>query len=345
MKHLLFFLQVFAATVGAQEIPGRTQMAATFDSDKNILLVFGGSNHPRDKSNQEHPDNKLWSWNGRSWKVVASDGPSWREDAKMVYCSRSNKVYLFGGRSYDHNRQPIVYDETWMWDGANWKLLAPKHSPGKTLHTNMVYDPGRDRIVMFGGAKTEKKDGPPFVNEVWEFDGDDWKIIGTEGAPTPRIAHSMTYSPALKKVLVVGGVTLDGTIQREVWTFDGRKFELIDGNMPEIEAGPGNVVNMDSSGQVKMLLFGRPTSYAELKEVNPSNYYGETWLWSGKDWTKLENSKEPTLRENHTMFYDQLNDRVILFGGSSRAEDGYKSFNEVWLFSENQWKIARREAH
>jgi len=319
---------------------GRNQMASAFDTDKHLLLIFGGQKHYLDRTDTlNRPDNKLWSWDGKTWKILSTGGPVWREDAKMVYNSKNKNVYLIGGRSYSEKGEQIIHDEMWEWNGKIWSQLHPAHTPGRTLHTNIVYDPVRNRIVMFGGVKTDKNDGPPFVNDIWEFDGNDWKFIATDEGPSARIAHSMTYSAALKKTLIVSGVSLDGTIHTDLWSWDGSRFELLDSKVPKIEPGPGNAVSVDTSTDVKLFLAGRPTEFGEIKEVNESQRYIFSWMWDGKQWHEVMSAPGPDLREMHVLYNDPHNGRVILYGGNVRAENGYETFGDVWVFDQGKWRV------
>lgn len=337
---VLIFLIFFACSalpqiLNAQEtnIPaGRSQHAACFDEHNQEMLVFGGKQHYKNINSSTETDNRLWSWKDLRWRVAALDGPSSRDDAKMVYHTREKKTYLIGGRA-----SGTVLDEFWEWNGRSWRLLSKHLAPGKRLHTNICYDPSRNRIVLFGGIRLDSLNHSTFESDIWEWDGTSWKRIEFATGPSPRIAHSMSYSSALRKILIVGGVNEQSQSLPEIWSWDGKVFELLDSNLPSIEEGPGNAICIDRKGEINLLLFGRLKTSAELKNTG-TKHTGDTWLWDGNRWKKLALVDQPSLREVHTTVYDVHNDRVILFGGGGRAESNYENPNDVWVFKNNKWK-------
>lgn len=316
---------------------GRSQHASAYDLGAGQLLIFGGEKHYKNKIPIPlKVDNTLWAWDRNGWTWLSHDGPGLRNDAKMVYHEKNKKTYLIGGRIYDSLGKPIVLDEFWEWSGNSWKLLTAASTPGKFLHTNIVYDSGRNKIVLFGGVKA----GQGFSNELWEWNGIQWNKMEVDLAPSPRIAHGMVYSKAWKKTLITGGVNEKGENQNEIWSWDGKKFELMDSLMPELEPGPGNAVGLEEKNGFKILLAGRLTSLAGIPSSDPSKQQIGTWLWDGRIWEKLNLTIAPSLREYHSMVYDRKNKRVILFGGGGREESAYENPNDVWLYENTKWKPA-----
>lgn len=339
-KAFLIFLVFFVGytvpqVLNAQEtnIPaGRSQHAACFDEQKREMLVFGGKRHYKNTNSSIEIDNTLWSWKDSRWRVAAQDGPALRDDAKMVYHTKEKKTYLIGGRT-----SGTILDEFWEWNGRSWNLLSKHVAPGKRLHTNICYDPSRNRIVLFGGIRIDSLNNSIFENDIWEWAGNSWERIEVTFGPTPRIAHGMTYSSAIKKILIVGGVNDQSQTLPEIWSWDGDAFELLDSHIPSIENGPGNAICIDGKGKINLLLFGRLKTLSELNDTE-SKHNGNTWLWDGSHWKKLELGDQPSLREIHTTVFDVHNNQVILFGGGGRAESNYENPNDVWVFKNYAWK-------
>lgn len=44
------------------------------------------------------------------------------------------------------------------------------------------------------------------------------------------------------------------------------------------------------------------------------NFYGDTWIWDGTNWTELDPASKPERRESHAMATDRAG-RIILYGG------------------------------
>lgn len=304
---------------------GRSQQAACFDSKKGEMLVFGGSKHYQNtQAATEKADNTLWAWNGKKWKVLSETGPVWREDAKMVYHEKNQKTYLLGGRKYDDNRKVHVLNEFWEWDGDKWRLISDSTPMGKRLHSNMVYDTKRNRIVLFGGVDIEKG----FSNDIWEWDGDEWRKINAATAPLPRLAHSMTFSKSLNQTVIAGGVSEKDEKLTDLWTWDGQRFEKINNEMPAVEPGSGNIISTGKG----ILLFGRPL------KIKKMDLTGSSWLFDGKKWNKILSKTGPSLRENQSMVYDLIKKRVLLFGGNGREETNFASPDDLWEWQDRRWR-------
>lgn len=335
-------IQVFAQQKKLDFVPsGRSQHAAAFDSKKGLMLIFGGEKHYKNTAPSSLSiDNKLWAWDQSGWSSLSETGPSLRNDAKMVYHAQNGKTYLYGGRIINPASKVEVLAEFWEWDGNKWNLLSASAAPGRMLHTNLVYDPHRNRIVMFGGVNIDEKG---FSNALWEWNGNNWQKIEAHNSPAPRIAHSMVYSPALKKTLIVGGVSIKDERFNEVWAWDGQNFELLDSHLPSIELGNYNAACMDEKGKQQMLLFGRSTKLAALKALEPGKNLSDTWIWDGTNWTKLELGIAPSLREGQSLVYDQKHKQVILFGGGAREEANYDNPKDLWVFKNGRWKAIKSE--
>ena len=317
---------------------GRGQHAACFDNERHLMLVFGGAQHGRSAARQA-VDNSLWGWNSNGWKLLSRTGPSAREDAKMGFHDADRVAYMYGGRTYDSSGKPQVMDDLWSWDGKTWKLLVAHAQPGKRIHANMAYDKLRNTIVLFGGAMFEGE----FTNDLWEWHAGKWKKIDFSDGPAPRLAHAQTYSSALKRTLIIGGINNKGETLHDVWAWDGKEFELLDNNVPAVEVGQGNAVSIDENNAVKLLLCGRPAAMAEVKRMKGNDYVNGSWLWNGKNWTKVSSVLSPSLRELHMLLYDQKNKQAILFGGSGRQESAFASPDDTWLFKKGKWKPAAKK--
>jgi N-acetylneuraminic acid mutarotase len=80
----------------------------------------------------------------------------------------------------------------------------------------------------------------------------------------------------------------------------------------------------------KILLFGGATD---------STSYGDTWAYdyATNSWTNMNPGSSPQPLSGHTMAFDSMNQRIILFGGS---DNNNKDSNVTWAYSfeENTWK-------
>jgi hypothetical protein len=47
-------------------------------------------------------------------------------------------------------------------------------------------------------------------------------------------------------------------------------------------------------------------------------FYGDTWIWTGRDWRRLHPASSPPARHNADMIYDAVTQSVVLFGAVHR---------------------------
>jgi len=98
-----------------QKISTTTSPAASasagyaYDSDKKLLIIFGGMT-------KNGFTNDTWSYDGKEWKQLSSDGPQPRAMGYLVYDKQRKRLVMFGGRL----GWPNDINDTWEWDGAKW---------------------------------------------------------------------------------------------------------------------------------------------------------------------------------------------------------------------------------
>lgn len=77
-----------------------------YDSRRARTVLFGG----------ELYQDETWTWDGTTWVLAATTGPSARTKAAMAYDSRRGVAVLFGGVGSNG----FELADTWEWDGAGW---------------------------------------------------------------------------------------------------------------------------------------------------------------------------------------------------------------------------------
>jgi hypothetical protein len=139
--------------------PGtRTRSAIAYDSARNRLVLFGGSNT---SGSAYFAD--TWEWDGSGWTQRAVAGPSPRAHHGMAYDESRQRTVLFGGY-----RQPPAQalGDTWEWDGQAWVQSLAGGPGAATVETPLAYDSVRARTLYYkyiGGG-----------SELWEWDGATW---------------------------------------------------------------------------------------------------------------------------------------------------------------------------
>ncbi len=255
------------------------------------------------------------------WQQVTSQGdsPPQLQGYAMCYDENRQKTVLFGGFEAGPR---IMHNETWEWDGSQWEQVNIDISerPAERFLTEMVYDPNRNKIVLYGGADVVTYET---FEDTWEYDGTTWTQIDTEG-PGIKWGHTMAYDPVREKVLLFGGnksTSYNGS--SELWEYDDSEWSQIHLENPPPPRALARMV-LDEKRQ-KIVLFGG--------DVNDSHEYGDTWEWDGEKFTKVSDSG-PSPRYFFGMAYDPDREKVILFGGSNH--DTY--LGETWEWNGNEWK-------
>src|SRR5262249_15692286 len=95
-----------------------------------------------------------------------------------------------------------------------WTQLTPTGtSPSPRTSQTAVYDPVRDRMLVFGGA------GVVYTNDVFALTlagTPAWSQLTPAGTPpSPRNGHAAIYDPLRDRMLVFGG--FDGSLRNDVW--------------------------------------------------------------------------------------------------------------------------------
>lgn len=174
----------------------RDEPLLAYDTDHQRVLLFGG------ERGADPPLADTWEWGGASWKKLDDSGPPPRLGAQMVYDQHRHCLVLFGGAKPGGGE----YNDTWEWDGARWtevsKDAASRSPPGRVLF-GLAYDPGRQRVLLFGGT-TFVSGRPEVRNDTWEWDGSAWRQIQVQG-PESRDHLAMVYSSSPRGVILHGG--------------------------------------------------------------------------------------------------------------------------------------------
>src|SRR5436309_1019598 len=163
------------------------------------------------------------------WGLSLSAYPAWtnlttpdtppgpRRGHSAVYDAVHERMLLFGG--YGEQLGGLLND-IWvlsLGDKPFWTLLRPSGTaPSPRVGHAAIYDPMRDRMLVFGG----QADLNTMSNEVWSLSlsGDPaWTQVTPAGEPPePRTLHTAIYDALHDRMVVFGGVTTYAYL-RDVW--------------------------------------------------------------------------------------------------------------------------------
>lgn len=200
-------------------------------------------------------------------------------------------------------------------DGA-WSSL-PAGPDGRYYHS-AVYDPVRDRMIVFGGSGNG--------NDLWSLSlgsEPEWTLIEAEGGPpNGRHSHTAIYDPIGDRMIIFGGGIGGGVIYGDCWELSLAGTPTWNELNP---TGPAPGPLADASAiydpyQQAMILFGG------FDGTSPRN---ETWrlsLAGDPTWTdSLTVGDRPAPRGGHSAIYDPAGRRMIVFGGIAT-----EPLNDTW---------------
>ena len=221
------------------------------------VVLFGGSSG---SGSQNFGD--TWTFDGASWTLATSAGPSPRWGAAMATLNGS--VVLFGGNCFGGSSDDGYADDTWVFDGATWTLMLTSGPPARDSAAMAAIN---GKVVLFGGENGSAGSG---FGDTWTFDGTTWTQVPT--APPADLAPAMA---TLGDQIVLSGYG-------DTWTFDGATWTQISTSGPPARQWASMAA---LSGGV--VLFGGLGS-----EGGSAPDLGDTWSFGGT-WTQASSSGPP----------------------------------------------------
>lgn len=205
---------------------------------------------------------ELWTFNGTTWSLTASGGPSPRQEP--LFWRLQNASYVFGGLI-----GVGVANDQWRWDGNAWSQLALTVAPPARSRASCAVDVVRDRVVIFGGYT-----GSGWSNDTWIFDGVSWSQAPAGPSPSPRYWAAMGYDPSRDRIVLHGGLggPSGTTALTDTWEWDGSLWQQVVTGPPPPHQGR---MTFDPASQ-HMLYFA----------PNPVSRDYEVWAFDGIAWTQ-----------------------------------------------------------
>jgi len=252
------------------------------------------------------------------WKEVA---PPIRTGHTAVYDPVRDRMLVFG--------TPYGSPEDVVWalplsGPPQWSRLTPKgESPGPLLLLKGVYDPLRDRVILFGGSVTDP------IGETWALqlgEAPFWTRLDPAGdPPSRRWGHAVAYDPVGDRMIVIGGRTrieYRNVELNDVWALSlgGQKTwtQLSPCGAPPA-ARHGHSAVYTPEGR-RVIIMGGESNQMEFNDAWALGLDGEP------EWSPLPASgSPPSPRYSHSAIYDPERRRMVVFGGYSLAEGGGSS--------------------
>jgi hypothetical protein len=164
------------------------------------MIIFGGAGGSAAL-------NDVWTLSlgaSPAWTPLTPTGtpPSGRYFASAVYDAKRDRMLVFAGR-FSFNYSNEVWALTLSGTPA-WTLLTPSGTPPSARASQVaIYDPIRDRMLMYGGSNSS---GP--LTDLWALNlasGPAWNALTTAGSQGETGGYSAIYDLARDRVLLFGG--------------------------------------------------------------------------------------------------------------------------------------------
>ncbi len=255
---------------------------------------------------------------------VTGDVPLGRCLSAIAYDAPEDRVVVFGGLVDPQTSEAL--DDVWSLDLATpaWTELLPAgDAPSARAFAASAYDAPRNRMVIYGGDS-----GMDMVTDaVWSLSlGADPEWINLElGRPPVRMDQAAAYDPTHNVMVVFGGQWMGSPLD-DAWS-------------TPLGASP-HWTALAPTGTPPAARWGHTAIYDPVRDrflffggddgVIRMNDLWELSLSPSPAWTELAPAgTPPDGRSGHTAVYDDVNDRMIVFGGATGAQ----TVNDVWALS------------
>src|SRR5439155_6885991 len=235
------------------------------------------------------------------------------------------RLLMFGGMDLDQTGDLLAMS---LDSAARWTpvLTLGSHPPERYHHT-AIYDPVRDRIVIFGGQ------GQSPLNDVWALSlgtpVPQWSQLVPAGLPpSPRQGASAIYDPNRDGMIVFGG----GGYSDDAWILSlggNPAWQLMSpSGLPPTPRAFHTAVYDSLRG--RMLIFGGTQAFGLTRDPSTVPAFADVWGLSLKDslsWNRLNTGVPAPAMYAHTAILDPVSDRMVAYGGYT--SDGMN----VWTLS------------
>lgn len=230
-------------------------------------------------------------------------------------------LVLFGG--YYGGYYPFAggheTNETWAWDGLDWRRLSPATSPPPRRNAVAVMDPLSRHILITGGVGG----GPRTpLNDLWSWDGHTWTALPSGGSrPHPALLPVASWDMRDRSLLLVCIATEQGGGGVQTWEWsDGAWSQRAPSREPVLR-GPA-------------LMSADPTTGHSLLVAPGPDPGGpaDTWSWDGATWHPVAPTPSGFAPLTAHMSADGVvaGDVIIVMQPST-----------TWIWDGSSWQVAR----
>ena len=208
---------------------------------------------------------------------------------------------------------------------ANLVFTEPNEQPDARVTANFIYSPKTNSLLLIDGYTKHPPDGR---NNVYSWDGKEWKKISASGPDTKSLSTG-ALNTKNNNVVVFGGIGAKGyeSLHGDTWEFDGMQWQQINTN---------SIGTRDHDKMVYASALDAFVMYGGQDTKRDGD--SATWLLKNGEWKELKIAG-PGDRFHFGMVYDPLRKKVVLYGGYNKK--GLQS--DTWEFDGEKWKLVTTE--
>lgn len=283
--------------------------SAILDGPRDRMIVFGGTGA------QSFGD--VWALAlgaPAEWTQLAPAGPppSARFGHSAIYDPVRQRMIVFGGFDAEGNYRSDVWALS-LTGTPTWSPLAPAgDSPGARDYHVAIYDPPRDRMLIYGGNASGGT-----LGDVWALSlggAPAWTELAPAGpAPSSRLTPCAAYESLGDRMVVFGGWNAPAGALGDVWQLSLSGTPAWSPRVPTgVAIAPRFSASMvaDVSSQ-RLVVFGGFTYSGSTSQTLALGVAG------GFNWSVIEPAPALPARFGHSVVVDATRGRALLFGGST----------------------------
>ncbi len=291
----------------------RQYMAYGYDSARDMLVVFGGTN------NAVNFD-ETWEYDGTTWTKVDTNGkPSPRYGAAMAFDDVRDVFVLFGGIENVAGTFSFP-QETWEYTPSTktWAKITLTTQPSGRLFHAMTWDAAAQRVVLLGGTGNDQY--------AWRYDGVNRWFKTTGVGPSARIAPALAYDPVTQRVILYGGRGGGVTdVNSDTWALDTAAGTWAQRDVSLSPAGRYEHAMVYDAGTQQVLTLGGFTG---------SDFFDEVWSLSTTRWTNITPRYAPQNPQTVALAYDRARARTVGLGLDPASPT---TASLLWEFDGTRW--------
>jgi hypothetical protein len=339
------------------------QASMTYLRHEAAVVIYGGVCDAFTRSN------KTWIWDGTDWSevemasVTATAGP--RFGYGLAYDRQRSQAILYGGVGLLATEN----QDTFKLGSDRWYRIDTRLDPGPRTQFVFAPDESRGTVWFFGGqdavnffsdlwrlenlkwVRQTVTESPGFCDRplgamdtqrdrlvvicsdsrTWEFDGAAWEEMEASTRPTPRSWSGVAYAPALRKIVLFGGLDPSGQYLNETWTWDGTEWKKLDIRSKDRPRARMLAQMFWDPVTSRIILHGGvgfPTFRDSFQR------YEDQWAFDGTRWVEMSPSAKLPHRYGAQVATDPRTGQIMVFGGKDNQE---RFVNDIWVWNGTGW--------